>query len=482
MFEFEKIKQGAVLTRYIGNEDVVVIPQEFYGEPVISIENAVFFNNTKIKEVLLPKTLTKLNCSTFCGCESLEKIEFPEGLEEIGRECFYDCKSLKELIFPKSLLKIHVQCFSGCTNLKKVISLNKNMIIGELAFDNIETIEEVNVNLLYALDFELDLQVKFAKKLLIESDFDDEFIDLFSVKNNLKFMLLYSDNINIFAKVLAVSPMLTLYDINIYLEYHIINENTSITASLLDYRDTNFSKEVIEADKERSELVEIGLEKPSLIEFSRSWNYSMTDGEITILGYRGRSRHEVIPISLRDGIKIVKIRKAEADIAEYEDFLMTTFFIENQNFCNLSSLTIEARITTIEANIFCKNNKLEKIVLPDSITNIEAGAFEYCSCLQEFTLPYNVSVIYPNTFRGCKKLAEINLHENLKIISKNSFESVRSIKEIIIPASVRLIEKEAFMGCVLLRKILFLGEIPKLEENVFKFTPLEKELKERGVI
>lgn len=477
MFEFTKIKQGAILTKFARNQEVVIIPDMYDGEPVISIDDAVFFNDKDLKKVVLPKTLIKLNCSTFCGCSSLKSIEFPEGLEEIGRECFYDCTSLEELIFPKSLSRIHVQCFCGCESLQKVISLNKNIILGELVFDRVLSIEEVNVNLLYGLDFNLYLQVEFAEKLLMEGTYDEELIELFSVKNKLKFSLLYTNNSKLLAMVLTVIPTLTLYDINRYLEYHIEEKNTSITACLLDYMNKNYSKYDIETEKSRNNLIEIGLEKPNLIEFSRLWNYSINNGEVTISSYIGSKKYETIPNNLSDGSLIVKIIKETVDTSEIEDLLMTTYFLKNAVFCRLEELTIEAKIKTIENNIFYNNSDIKKIMLPDSITCIKAGAFKQCSSLQEFALPYNVSVIYPETFSGCTNLVRIDLHNNLKIISNNSFQNASNLQEVTIPASVILIEKEAFLGCTSLIKLNFLGEVPKLEENVFKNCPIEKVLK-----
>ena len=50
-----------------------------------------------------------------------------------------------------------------------------------------------------------------------------------------------------------------------------------------------------------------------------------------------------------------------------------------------TSLNVESGVTTIKANVFYENNKLEKVELPETVTSIEKSAFAQSKNLKELT-------------------------------------------------------------------------------------------------
>lgn len=63
-FEFREEESGAVLTKYNGTAEEVVIPEEYNGLAVVKIEANTFKNNETVKTVQIPRTVTGIQGST----------------------------------------------------------------------------------------------------------------------------------------------------------------------------------------------------------------------------------------------------------------------------------------------------------------------------------------------------------------------------------------------------------------------------------
>ena len=85
----------ATIWEYIGNDEIVTIPDTLGEKPVVAIRDA-FRDNTTIKKVIIPDGVKKLNTGTFLGCTSLEEIEIPESVETMSITDVVDTKWYKE--------------------------------------------------------------------------------------------------------------------------------------------------------------------------------------------------------------------------------------------------------------------------------------------------------------------------------------------------------------------------------------------------
>lgn len=145
-------------------QEVVTIPEGITTFP------AVFQNDTALKTVYLPSTITSLpssafsNCSslenvifadncaltslptyTFRNCSALTKISLPDNLETLGNYVFYGCTALAEIEFPDSLLSIGNYVFQNCSSLKKVYFSENLASIGSYAFNKCSSLTEVKL-------------------------------------------------------------------------------------------------------------------------------------------------------------------------------------------------------------------------------------------------------------------------------------------------------------------------------------------------
>lgn len=96
-----------------------------YDNTITTIKSSAFRNNTKIKKIVIPKSIKSIELFAFQGCSSLEEIVFSEGLEHIGDSSFWGC-AIKELVLPSTVETIDPYAFFYCRNLEKVV-LSKNL-------------------------------------------------------------------------------------------------------------------------------------------------------------------------------------------------------------------------------------------------------------------------------------------------------------------------------------------------------------------
>ena len=79
-----------------------------------------YFAPTNIVSLKLPKDITALESSAFCGCSLLKTMELPEGITSIPYEAFRNCSSLTSVNIPESVTRIDGSAFWGCTSLKDI--------------------------------------------------------------------------------------------------------------------------------------------------------------------------------------------------------------------------------------------------------------------------------------------------------------------------------------------------------------------------
>ncbi len=80
---------------------------------------------SKLKEVIIPDSVSKTYKALFVDCTSLTKIKLPKGMKEIKQYDFTNCKNLRTLEIPEAVTTVSMSAFSG-TKLKK-ITLPKNV-------------------------------------------------------------------------------------------------------------------------------------------------------------------------------------------------------------------------------------------------------------------------------------------------------------------------------------------------------------------
>ena len=121
------------------------IPEQINGKAPWSISARAFMNNTEIRSVVLPDSITRIQDLAFCGCTNLEELNCPAGLTMIFPQAFQDCTSLKEVKLNSKLDIIYNNAFMGCSSLTSVTIPAGVTSIEPAAFIDCKSLTSINV-------------------------------------------------------------------------------------------------------------------------------------------------------------------------------------------------------------------------------------------------------------------------------------------------------------------------------------------------
>ncbi len=122
------------IKEYKGSSENVAIPDNFDGFPVVSIgQNA--FQEKDVVSVTIPDSVTLIDYSAFNSCSKLKSVVIGKSVETISEYAFKYCKSLEKIVIPDSVKIIRESAFYGCENLTSVDFGNSLVIIEMQAFE-----------------------------------------------------------------------------------------------------------------------------------------------------------------------------------------------------------------------------------------------------------------------------------------------------------------------------------------------------------
>ena len=146
-----------------------VIPEEYMRCWITELDASLFFEDQRLKSVVIPKTIEVIGSNAFYGCRNLEQVTLLGGsyissgafqecyrlqnvymsdnVAFIGYEAFNACNSLQTVIIPKSVGRIGPRAFSCCTSLRNVVILNPEIAIESDAFEDCPNISEITIPL-----------------------------------------------------------------------------------------------------------------------------------------------------------------------------------------------------------------------------------------------------------------------------------------------------------------------------------------------
>ncbi|MBQ2781271.1 MAG: leucine-rich repeat domain-containing protein [Clostridia bacterium] len=136
--DFEITDYGDVVevSKYLGDDEIVVIPETINGKKVTRIGAYVFANDyhPNTKAVKLSDGITTVSTSAFGLNAVLEIFVAGSGLVEIGEGSFQNCSSLSTVVLNEGVKTLGSACFSSCAKLEEIEIPSSVTEIHRLAF------------------------------------------------------------------------------------------------------------------------------------------------------------------------------------------------------------------------------------------------------------------------------------------------------------------------------------------------------------
>ena len=120
-FEFIESSNDIVITKYIGSDTNVSIPETLRDKNISAIGEKAFANNETIESVNILSKALGIGASAFEGCSSLQTVSLPDSVASIGAYAFKDCINLKDLEIPANTSVIEKGAFENCSSLVNVM-------------------------------------------------------------------------------------------------------------------------------------------------------------------------------------------------------------------------------------------------------------------------------------------------------------------------------------------------------------------------
>lgn len=502
-----------------------------------------------LKEVVLPDSLITMRTSAFAFCDALEKVVLSDGLECLEVQVFANCRALREVVFGKGLKVIEKRVFHQCISIISLHLPPHLKIIHQEAFCDCENLEEIyvpnSVELIsgYVFDWctslrtlafahnELELEkldiypssfVYYETMLHISSFFVNKwepteqkeyyirqlhhweeltekeqtfFEEAWGREQEYDFFraLVFehgstSNIVCYFEKGYGLS----LEEIEDYLCVSIEKNNTEVTAMLLEYRRKNFTKEEMEALEHSNEMVALGLEKPTMRQLQRKWKVKDCGDVLTLVGYRGKQREEIVPEGIDTGkpIRYVpyyvffeqvsgsifkKMQTFPQNTSEFEPLERMLFtngdemrLTEGVGEWGVELFENPPEFSSIPAKICAYNKYIKKVLVSGLVEVIATSAFELCRELEEVEFSSALNRIEQAAFRGCIRLKEMAFPSTLKEIEYNAFQGCLALTELVFPASLARLNEDAFLECEGLKKVILESRNTKIHPDTFR--------------
>ncbi|MBQ9481041.1 MAG: leucine-rich repeat protein [Clostridia bacterium] len=143
-FEFTLEDDHYILSKYTGTDEIVVIPGNYNGLPVTSIDRNAFSQNKNIKDVTIPDRITSIGWYAFSGCENLMDVTIGDGITSIDEDVFRNCYNLTNINIHDGVTRIGGSAFENCYNLMDISIPDSVTSISDSSFKDCPCIKKVD--------------------------------------------------------------------------------------------------------------------------------------------------------------------------------------------------------------------------------------------------------------------------------------------------------------------------------------------------
>ncbi len=359
---------------------IIDIPSEKNGIPVVMISDYAFESCTKITQINIPSSITKIGSNAFESCISLRKVVFAGSSCDISSAAFKYCSLLSDISLPTALKTIPEEAFYGCTSLLSLNIPQTVEIIGKEAFRICSAITEFNI----------PASVKVIEK-------------------------------NAFLGCSAAAS------------YNVAAKNTvysSVNGVLYGPYQSPFDSKIASPITDKA-LIQYPIKKADEA-------YTVQNGTVIIGDYAFGGNKSISVVNLPSDVKKIDAYAFnECTALSTVDLPDTVTVIGSQAFgrcTSLKSITIPASVTDYESAFY--KSGLTSVVLENGVKKISQRAFDECEKLVSIKIPSSVKTIEVCAFNKCTSLGKIEIPSTVSTIGLNAFSECSAVKLIVEDGSV----------------------------------------------
>lgn len=190
-------------------------------------------------------------------------------------------------------------------------------------------------------------------------------------------------------------------------------------------------------------------DKETVLAESGGYEYTIINGEATIVGYTGEPEYIEIPEYI-EGYPVTEVRdNAFYNCHSLKEAVLpdTVLKIGHHSFyaCyELESIKLPAELEEIGMGCFCGCAALKDIEIPQTLDIIPDSCFRACTSLSEISLPHETKIIEKFAFAGCTELCSAELGESLLVVGERAFYMCGKLSCAVLPKSCYDIGEQSF--------------------------------------
>ena len=516
-FEYRINDDGICITKYIGNNSVVKIP-----DSVTSIGGSAFDGCTGLTSITIPNSVTSIGDGAFSGCNNLQNIyitdiaawcnisglsnlmkygasnkklyinnelatsiTIPNGVTAIPSCAFADCSRLTIITIPNSVTSIGSSAFRGCSRLTSITIPNSVTSIGDFAFRGCTGLTSItipdSVTSIGNSAFEGCTGLTIVNWNATECTSAGSYnYPIFNGCSNLA-------TVNIGDKVKTIPSSafrgctgltsITIPDSVTSIGSSAFSGCTGLTSVTIPDRVTTIPDSAFRGCSGLTSVT-IGGGVTSIGDSAFSGCTGLTSitipDSVTSIGYYA--------FSGCSGLKSINVSKNNSAYSSVDGILYdkNKTQIIHVPYAIQGAITIPNSVTSIGYEAFYGCTGLTSITIPDSVTSIGSWAFYDCRGLTSVTIPDSVTSIGKYAFQGCKlqdiyitdiaawcNISGLNYLMGYDSRNKKLYINNELATSIILPDSVTSIGDGAFSGCTGLTSIVIPDSVTSIGSSAF---------------